>query len=151
MISSYLLQEARCGIAKPRTSQSHGFTLVELLVVISIISILVALLLPAVNSAREAARKTQCKNNLRQLGLATLNYESSRRHLPPSAEVDLTISSTENNGSWGVHGRILPYLEEGNLFNNVNIDVGWDFQTAIDGLQIQIIQCPVRFRSATYA
>ena len=88
--------------------RSSGFTLVELLVVIAIIGTLVGLLLPAIQSAREAARATQCKNNLHQLGLAVLNYESAQSHLPPGAIVELNSTSTANNGSWGVHGRILP-------------------------------------------
>ncbi len=122
--------------------RNHGFTLVELLVVIAIIAMLVSLLLPAVQAAREAARRTQCKNNLRQLALATLNYESARRHLPPSAEVNLTVTSTANNGSWGVHGRILPFLEEAALYSNVNLDEAWDYQMAIDALRIPVYQCP---------
>ena len=68
----------------------RGFTLVELLVVIAIIAILVSLLLPAVNSAREAARKLQCTNNIRQVALAVLNYESANRELPPSITFDMS-------------------------------------------------------------
>ncbi|MFK7777905.1 MAG: DUF1559 domain-containing protein [Gimesia sp.] len=120
----------------------RGFTLIELLVVIAIIAILIALLLPAVQQAREAARRTQCKNHLKQLGLAVHNYISSYRYLPPGASVDLSVSSTGNNGSWGVHGRILPLLEQGNLYNLVDLSIAWDFQTAIDGLKIPVFACP---------
>lgn len=120
----------------------RGFTLIELLVVIAIIAILVALLLPAVQQAREAARRTQCRNNLKQLGLALHNYMSSNRVLPPGATVDVTATSTGNNGSWGVHGRILPFLEQGNLYRNINLSIAWDIQMAIDGLKIATYSCP---------
>lgn len=122
--------------------RKRGFTLIELLVVIAIIAILIALLLPAVQQAREAARRTQCKNHLKQLGLAIHNYVSSYRYLPPGASVDLSVSSTGNNGSWGVHGRILPLLEQGNLYDKVDLSIAWDFQTAIDGLKIPVYACP---------
>lgn len=125
---------------KKRTK--NGFTLVELLVVIAIIGVLVGLLLPAIQAAREAARRSQCKNNLKQLGLGVLNYESTRKQLPPSAIVDLSVTSTGNNGSWGVHGRILNYLEQQNLRNLVDLETGWDNQQAISGVRIDIFQCP---------
>ena len=119
-----------------------AFTLIELLVVIAIIAILIALLLPAVQQAREAARRIQCRNHLKQLALAVHNYESSHRLLPPGAAVDLSVTSTGNNGSWGVHGRILPYLEQGNLYDKVDLTIAWDFQTAIDGMKIAVYACP---------
>ncbi len=120
----------------------RGFTLVELLVVIAIIGILVALLLPAVQMAREAARRTQCKSQLKQLAFAVQNYESTYRSFPASAIVDLSVTATGNNGSWGVHGRILHFLEQADLYASVNTNSAWDFQSAIDGLRIPVYACP---------
>ena len=131
----------------PVRPKPAAFTLIELLVVIGIVSMLTLLLLPAVQAAREAARRTQCMNNLRQLALGVLNYESARHHLPPSAIVDLGVQATANNTSWGVHGRILPYLEEQTLGKLVNLETGWDNQQAINGLRIPVFQCPSDGRS----
>jgi prepilin-type N-terminal cleavage/methylation domain-containing protein len=120
----------------------RAFTLVELLVVIAIIGILVAILLPAVQAAREAARRTECSNNLKQLSLAVHNYASLLGKLPPSTTLDLSTTDTSNNLAWGVHGRILPFMEQGSLYHQVDISQPWDFQTAIDGLKVPSFSCP---------
>jgi len=128
-------------MTKQRGKQ-HGFTLVELLVVIAVIGILISLLLPAVQAAREAARRTQCANHLRQLALAVHNYESSFRRIPASTILNLQTTSTTNNLAWGVHGRILEFLEQSSLYSQVDINQPWDFQQAINALRIPIYSCP---------
>jgi prepilin-type N-terminal cleavage/methylation domain-containing protein len=103
-----------------------GFTLVELLVVIAIIGILVALLLPAIQSAREAARRVSCQNNLKNLALAVLNYENQHKALPPATDAPQVSGQRIHRGegvSWIV--RILPQLEEQALadqFDKINLD-----------------------------
>jgi prepilin-type N-terminal cleavage/methylation domain-containing protein len=95
-----------------------GFTLVELLVVIAIIGTLVGLLLPAVQSAREAARRSACSNNLKQLGLANLNHESTRKRLPAAGDRGTAPTLAANSFSWIV--MVLPYLEEVNMYNAIS-------------------------------
>src|SRR4051794_18225803 len=102
-----------------RKNFRQGFTLVELLVVIAIIGILVALLLPAVQAAREAARRAQCANNLKNMGLALLNYSDTRKVLPaatPFRRGNNRFPNVENapGGTWVV--QILPYIEEQALY-----------------------------------
>ena len=125
-----------------KNERHSGFTLVELLVVIAIIGVLVGLLLPAVQAAREAARRMQCQNNLKQISLACQNYESAYKKFPPSSVVDRTVTSTGNNGSWGVHGRILPFHEQGSLYEKIDLSIGWDNQSAIDNIKLAIYACP---------
>jgi len=119
------------------SSRLRGFTLIELLVVIAIIAVLISLLLPAVQSAREAARRIQCTNNLKQIGLAFANYESSNGMFPLGAMVLCTgpnassgwgstapgsVGSIDNNGvSWVA--LILPYLEQNTVWNAINFGV----------------------------
>lgn len=97
-----------------------AFTLVELLVVIAIIGVLVALLLPAVQAAREAARRVQCANNLKQIGLGLLNYEETRKHFPPGRYRPKGITA-KNALSWSVWH--LPYIEQGNLFDLIDFSL----------------------------
>jgi prepilin-type N-terminal cleavage/methylation domain-containing protein len=116
------LQECGENGSLPR-QRVGGFTLIELLVVMAIVGILIALLLPAVQSAREAARRTQCKNNLKQLALAVQNYESLVGAYPPSTCLNHTTMETASSeaGSWSALARILPLIEEGNLYQMIDL------------------------------
>ncbi|MCA9135270.1 MAG: DUF1559 domain-containing protein [Planctomycetales bacterium] len=98
----------------------RGFTLVELLVVIAVIGILIGLLLPAVQGAREAARRMKCSNNMKQIILAVHNYESSTKRLPPA----WTRSAMSGDG-WSAQARILPYVENVALASSIDYDAGY--------------------------
>jgi len=136
--------------------QSRGFTLVELLVVIAIIGILIGMLLPAVQQVREAARRTTCANNLRQVGLAMQNYEGAFKHFPPGFSSTPTRNGTVPSGEfiapstwnaspgWGWGAHLLPFMEGKNIHDRI------DFRSAIwsadqrDVIQTQIpvFLCP---------
>jgi prepilin-type N-terminal cleavage/methylation domain-containing protein len=120
-----------------------GFSLVELLAVVAILGTLVSLSLPAVQSAREAARRSACSNNLRQMGLALLSYESARRGFPPG---DDAVSG--RNHAWSSF--ILPFIEEDHLARRINYAVPWNERQNLDLIDavIDIYLCPsgiVRF------
>jgi prepilin-type N-terminal cleavage/methylation domain-containing protein len=121
-----------------------GFTLIELLVVIAIIGVLIALLLPAVQQAREAARRTQCKNNLKQMGVALHNYVDAAGCLPPALSVGLIPSGT-NFGNWGIHARLLPYFERDAAYAAINFEAGgYDVlaNTTLTGTPMNLFICP---------
>jgi prepilin-type N-terminal cleavage/methylation domain-containing protein len=124
----------------PQT-KPRGFTLVELLVVIAIIGVLVALLLPAIQAAREAARRTQCVNNLKQMGLGAANHESAKGVFPPGRLLpDWAVNgspqsgysdyngvqqnSSTKTGFYSVHIWLLPYMEANNIYQMINFNVG---------------------------
>lgn len=119
-----------------RNRKSTGFTLVELLVVIAIIGILIALLLPAVQAAREAARRMQCSNNLKQTALAALNYESQHGCLPPG-DID------RDGGDFTACIVMLPFIEQGNVVFDYRYNVLHDqHNLEATGTQIAVFQCP---------
>jgi prepilin-type N-terminal cleavage/methylation domain-containing protein/prepilin-type processing-associated H-X9-DG protein len=105
-----------------------GFTLVELLVVIAIIGVLVAMLLPAIQSSREAARRSHCTNNLKQIGLACLNFENVRRALPRAGEHLVTSGNTtyKTQCFQSPLTLILPHLEEGNVYSQIDLKLRYN-------------------------
>ncbi len=134
---------------KERASH-RGFTLIELLVVIAIIGVLIALLLPAVQSAREAARRAQCVNNLKQIGIAIHNYESSNGVFPAAYHGGMAGVYLNFNGFHSM----LPFVEGGTLYNTFNFDLsyygggahyfGWSFDAQTTGIRTQLglFLCP---------
>jgi prepilin-type N-terminal cleavage/methylation domain-containing protein/prepilin-type processing-associated H-X9-DG protein len=131
---------------------SRAFTLIELLVVIAIIGVLIALLLPAVQAAREAARRAQCTNNLKQLGLAMHNYHDANSSFPigvmgirgPTPRYPLAgdVSGANNRRTWAYS--LMPYIEQGSVFQAFNFNRPWNdaAQTTVLRTYIATFHCP---------
>lgn len=108
----------------------RGFTLIELMVVIAVISILITVLLPAVQGTRESGRRLQCRNNLKQLGLAVLNYESAKKRYPPGGMAGIRQNSNVNDGPFDPRGGkmiswialVLPYMEESAIYQQLDLN-----------------------------
>ena len=135
----------RRGDLRFRTDGRQGFTLIELLVVIAIIAVLVALLLPAVQQAREAARRTQCKNNLMQIGIALHNYEMRHECLPPgSVDPNHPIRNEAKGYHVGWMVQVLPDLDCSNIFQRFNFltSVYDKANAAPRGVVLSVLFCP---------
>lgn len=139
-----------------RVSKTSGFTLIELLVVIAIIATLVAILLPAVQQAREAARRSTCKNNLKQIGIALHNYHDTYNTLPPGNiasysrfRTDAGVSMSGPNGAlssraeWAWSGLIAPFMELGNAYDALGIGVRTGAQALDDANALKVAQTKV--------
>ena len=135
----------------PRATKT-GFSLIELLVVVTIIGLMMALLLPAVQSAREAARRIQCTSNLKQLGLALQQYETGYGVYPPSTVLSGQGNTTNWVGGWSVNGRILSFTEQNTFFNAINLstDQTAPMNLTVTGQSFGVFLCPSEVSPQSY-
>ncbi len=130
-------------------TERRGFTLIELLVVIAIIGVLIGLLLPAVQGAREAARRMRCTNNLKQLGLAVMNYEGVHGALPPQQVLKIVAGKVAWKSQWGVTSRLLPFAEQGPLFDAINfaMPTSSPVNVTVASSTVSVLICPSEIHS----
>src|SRR4051812_15826242 len=136
-------QKGSASMARPRSVRPPGFTLIEILVVIAIIGVLVALLLPAVQAAREAARRMQCSANLRQVGIALHGYHDTHDTFPPGAWEWRPLNQPwKRQLAWSA--LILPYLEQKPLYDSLNLNAPFDSpqNTTAASTVLSVYLCP---------
>ncbi|ODT97838.1 MAG: hypothetical protein ABS79_06885, partial [Planctomycetes bacterium SCN 63-9] len=133
-------------------NKRRAFTLIEILVVISIIGVLIALLLPAVQAAREAARRAQCVNNLKQLGLALHIYEGTHLTFPPGYVSSFNATGDDTGPGWGWAAMLLPQFEQTPLFTSINFNLAIEQPSNLTGRlpTVGIFACPSDPHSPTY-
>jgi prepilin-type N-terminal cleavage/methylation domain-containing protein len=130
----------------------HAFTLIELLVVIAIIAVLIGLLLPAVQKVREAANRTKCKNNLKQIGVALHNYHDRMGYFPPGYQTKVASDNSDLGPGWGWASFLLDDLEQNNLTNSIRFDlqISDSANAAARNLVLPVFVCPSEIKTGTF-
>ena len=131
-------------------SPRRAFTLIELLVVIAIIAVLIGLLLPAVQKVRGAAARIKCANNLKQIGLAMHGYMDVNDGLPPNATYAYTGAAVTATSAWSAQARILPYIEQENLFRGIDLSVSYNLQIGVSSKRVATFVCPAEVNDRGY-
>ena len=146
MVCQQRVRKSGIGMVVP----ARGFTLVELLVVIAIIGILVGLLLPAVQAAREAVRRIQCANNMRQIGLAMHMHMDLKKGLPSNGNYVWNGSAVTTTNAWSGLARILPHIEQENLFRGIDFAISYSAQPGTSSKRVGTFMCPSEVNDRGY-